>query len=418
MKKIFVRAPATRACGYGEQARFALQALKAHEDRFDIYLEDIKWGNTGKISLNHPDRLWYDSLAEKTHHFLQNGGRFDISLQITIPNEWDTKYAPHNVGYTAGIETHKIAPHWIEPSNKMDKIIVVSDHAKFGFENTTYQAKNEHTGEVFDLRVKTDVERVSYSARTHLEKDETFKLDLDTDFNFLSVCQWGPRKNLEATIVSFMEEFHDDEVGLVLKTNIVRNNTKDRQECEKRLNDFLVKYPNRKCKVYLLHGNLRDSEMSALYTHPKIKAIVSTAHGEGFGLPLFEAVCNGLPVIAVNWSGQTDFLYAPFRDKKGKTRMKPHFLKIDYEIKPVQQQAVWEGVIQPDSKWAFVKKQSVRENLRNMYKTHSQRKGIANKLQKYVLEKFNEEDIYEQFVNAIHEVEDEWESELDEIVEA
>ena len=37
-----------------------------------------------------------------------NGGQFDISVQVTIPNEWKN-IAPLNIGYTAGIETTKVA---------------------------------------------------------------------------------------------------------------------------------------------------------------------------------------------------------------------------------------------------------------------------------------------------------------------
>ena len=44
-------------------------------------------------------------------------------------------------------------------------------------------------------------------------------IDLEYDFNFLVVSQWSPRKNLKNTIRWFMEEFKDDEVGLVLKIN-------------------------------------------------------------------------------------------------------------------------------------------------------------------------------------------------------
>ncbi len=57
-----------------------------------------------------------------------------------------------------------------------------------------------------------------------------------------------------------------------------------------------------------------------IYRHPQIKAIVTTTHGEGFGLPLFEAAYNELPVVAPNWSGHVDFLYAPKKDKKGKVK--------------------------------------------------------------------------------------------------
>ena len=45
-------------------------------------------------------------------------------------------------------------------------------------------------------------------------------LELEYDFNFLTVAQMGPRKNIENTIRWFIDEFHDDEVGLIVKTNI------------------------------------------------------------------------------------------------------------------------------------------------------------------------------------------------------
>ena len=63
--------------------------------------------------------------------------QYDMSLQVTIPNEWK-KLAPINVGYTAGIEVNKISPHWVQPSNQMDKVIVVSNFAKKGFENGVF----------------------------------------------------------------------------------------------------------------------------------------------------------------------------------------------------------------------------------------------------------------------------------------
>ena len=50
------------------------------------------------------------------------------------------KIAPFNVGYTAGIETTKVAHQWIQKANEMNKIIVVSNHSKQVFENTEYQA--------------------------------------------------------------------------------------------------------------------------------------------------------------------------------------------------------------------------------------------------------------------------------------
>ena len=68
----------------------------------------------------------------------------------------------------------------------------------------------------------------------------------------------------------------------------------------------------------MIHGNMSDDEVHALYTDPKVKAYVTATHGEGFGLPIFEAAYSGLPVVAPAWSGHVDFLYAPVVNAKSK----------------------------------------------------------------------------------------------------
>ena len=136
MKKVLVRGPALSQSGYGEHTRFVLRALRSQPSVFDIYLITTNWGATSWIWENNEERTWMDSLLQKTIEYGQGGGQFDLSIQVTIPNEWE-KIAPINIGVTAGIETTKIAPIWIEKSHQMDKIIVVSEHAKYGFDNTT-----------------------------------------------------------------------------------------------------------------------------------------------------------------------------------------------------------------------------------------------------------------------------------------
>ena len=43
-KKILVRGPVLSQSGYGEQARFALRALKSREDQFDIFILTYRMG--------------------------------------------------------------------------------------------------------------------------------------------------------------------------------------------------------------------------------------------------------------------------------------------------------------------------------------------------------------------------------------
>ena len=394
-KRVVVSGPVLSQSGYGEQARFALRALRSREDLYDIFVVPLNWGQTGWVNIPNEERRWLDEKIAAAHHATQAPWVFDLSLQVGIPNEWK-KLARFNIGYTAGIETTMVAPIWLEKANEMDRVIVVSNHSKEVFENTTYSGKNK-TGQVVNLSCGTPIQVVNYPYRK-FEK-ETLKLSLDYNFNYLAISQWGPRKNFDNLINWFIEENFDQEVGLVLKTSIKNNCLIDRFETEHRLKGILSKHSDCKCKVYLLHGDLSEEEMTGLYQHPKIKCLISTAHGEGYGLPLFEAAYNGMPVISHPWSGQRDFLYMPDK-RRTADKKKPMFATVEYDLKNVQPSAVWDGVIQADSQWAFPREASFKRRLREVRKNYTNFKKKAKTLQKYIIANFTEEKMYSEFLES------------------
>ena len=405
MKKIIVRGPFLTRSGYGEHCRFVLRALRANEELFDIYAVPISWGQTGWESDDTDERRWFDFITTKTQNYINSGGQFDASLQVTIPNEWQ-KLAPINIGVTAGIETNAISPKWVETAMHMDKIIVTSEHAKHGFVNTTFSVKDSNTGQVTnDFKCPTPVDVAGYPVKTI--KPDKVDLDLKTDFNFLAIAQWGPRKNFENTITWFVEEFIDQPVGLILKTSRAKNNVYDRARCEFALKNLLEKYEDRKCSVYLLHGDMTEQEITSLYKNKKIKALVSLSHGEGFGLPLFEAAYSGLPVITSNWSGHADFLNMPVKQrkkgskKKTETVVKPMFGDVEYTLGPIQPEAVWDGVLQADSMWCYPEENSYKKTLTDMYENYDDFKGMAKKLKTWVRKEFEEQKQYDAFANAV-----------------
>ena len=400
MKKVIVRGPALSRSGYGEHTRATLRALRSREDLFDIYLNNVNWGKTGWIWEDDAEREWLDEIILKTALYLQNHGQFDVSLQVTIPNEWEI-LAPVNIGVTAGIETTKVAPQWVEKSKIVDHIITISEHSKNTYVNSFYKAQNNETGEVVDdYRCTTPIDVVHYPVKEF----EAAELDLDfeTDFNFLTIAQISPRKNIENTIRWFVEEFFDQSIGLVVKASMVNNSNFDRLQTSYAIRKLLSEYGDRKCKVYLLHGSMTDEEMTAVYQHPKIKALISLAHGEGFGLPIFEAVYNELPVVAPDWSGHVDFLYRPMKDKKtGKIRKRAQFAKVKYNIQPIQREAVWEGVLQPDSMWCYAEQGSYKMRLREVYKDYQRFKSQSKKLNKWVRKNFAAEEQHKQVVDIV-----------------
>ena len=402
-KKILLKGPLLTRSGYGEQTRFALRALRSRPDLFEIYIQPLQWGQTSWLSSIDDEREWIDQTIEKTIGFFQQGGQFDIALQVTIPNEWE-KMAPMNIGYTAGIETTRVAPVWLQKANEVvNNVIVVSEHSKNVFLNTVALATNEATGEQMDYKLTVPIEAVNYPVKKY-DNLEELDLDLKSDFNFLAVAQFGPRKNIPSTIKWFVEEFHDDEnAGLVVKTNIAKNCYMDREKLVGDLKQFLKTLSAHKCKIYVLHGDMTDEEMHSLYRHPKISALLALPHGEGFGLPIFEAAYSGLPVIATGWSGQLDFLV----DKE----RKEHFYNVAFDLQPVQEQVVWEDVLIKESMWAYPREQSAKEKMRQCYDdiSNNVEESIAANSCDYansLMEDFAEEKMYEQFVNCIVPIEE------------
>ena len=117
------------------------------------------------------------------------------------------------------------------------------------------------------------------------------------------------------------------------------------------------------------------------------------SHGEGFGLPMFEAAREGMPIVTVGWSGQMDFLNHDGKD---------YFESVEYTLQPVQQGAVWDGVIEKDSKWANADQGSYKMTLRKTLKNWSKIKERAEELSTIINEKFAEEKLFAGFCDAIY----------------
>ena len=432
-KKVFIRAPILTRSGYGEQSRFALRALRSVEqDLVDIYIQPINWGNTSWICDDEEEKKYIDATIKKTIEYMQAGtplnpSYFDIALMITIPGEFE-RLAPINVGYTAGIETNKVSHEWlIKLNQELDSMIVVSNHSKMVFESTTYEGHNSTTKRPHTLRAEKPINVANYPVKKFSSLPE-IELDIEHDINFVCVAQNGPRKNIPNTIKWFVEEFYEDEVGLVIKTNQVKNCLMDREntfhDLRNLLNSIIMgisQYrPNveRKCAVYLLHGDMTDAEMHSLYAHEKISAFVCLSHGEGFGLPFFEAAYSGIPVVAVGYSGQCDFLF----DENQKGR----FYNVAFDMNKIQEQARWKDILLEDSCWAFPREQSAKKHLRQCYDDILNQEGHAADAPAYALElneRFSEEKMYDTFLTHLlgekysqqFDV-DEWLAEMDEML--
>lgn len=395
MKKLLFVGPVLTASGYGEHSRQILNAILKSE-KFDVSINSIRWGSTPFIL--EEDRKIHSLIKKYEVESNSRSAKYDASVQVTIPNEFK-KLADINIGVTAGIEVDRVSPDWIDKTNEMlDLLVVPSKHSANTFASVIYKNSNNE-----ELRLKCPIliSPEGFDVHAFNRKEcKSYFFEPDMDFNFLSVGlgldQKGEdRKNTASLIKLFCESFAGERVGLLLKMGMVGNSLMDFETC-KNIVDMLKKstgcgeYP----KIQLIHGRLTKNQMASLYKHPKIKAYVSTTHGEGFGLPMLEASACGLPVMATNWSGHLDFL--SIGDKR-------RFIPFDFEMKEVADSSLWKGVIEKGTKWAEVNKEDVKFKLRKFYLNSNKPKEWAEELADYLATYANEERLGKRLVDTIYD---------------
>jgi hypothetical protein len=337
-KPIFIlQSPIWTRSGYGDLSLAVAKSILRY-NKYDLKIVPTVWGACSRKNLS--DELTDPEGKELLGRVL-NGNlsrQPEVFMQISIPNEFQAP-AKYNIGYTAGIETTVPRAEWIEGLNRMQYNMVTSQHAKDVFVGASYAKKNPN-GTTEPLKLKTPMDVLFWGANTNLygktrvipqSVNETLE-NVKEEFAYLFVGQWtagnmnADRKAVGWLIKTFLETFRDvnNAPALILKTSGAQLCVMDKYDCLNKINEVtnMVRNAHPKAKfpsVYLLHGELNDTEMNALYNHSKIKAHISFTHGEGFGHPLLLATLSGKPVITPRWSGHLDFLnpdYAMFFDGK------------------------------------------------------------------------------------------------------
>ena len=379
MKKLVVIcAPFNTRSGYGDHARSFFYSIMDRND-IDIKCIDVRWGNTPRNHLN-PDVSKHKRLLDVFINPQEFDRQPDVYVDIRIPNEFQNP-GKFNIGITAGVETDVVSPEFLMGCNNMNLMIVPSTFTAETFSKCTYDqmqdmpdGQKQKTGdiklerpiEVLFEGVDTDIYRPLNSSE--IKSDFTDELNnlLKEDFVYLHVGQitkgkYGEdRKNIPLMIKCFLQAFTNNlnPPALLLKINGANFSILDRKETVARIEEIKNKFsevetiPN----VYLIHGDLTIKEMAMLYNNPKIKGFVSCTHGEGFGRPLLEASCCGLPVIASKWSGQMDFL----NDKES--------LMINGHLGEIPDSQVWEPIVVKPGRWYNVNEADVIRKFRMFYK--------------------------------------------------
>lgn len=386
-KKVLLRGPVLTQSGYGVHCRQVAKWLLQKED-IDVKFNALPWGETPwYINPNSLNGL----IGKIMERSIEPKEKFDVSIQLQLPNEWNNSLAEFNIGMTAGVETDKCNPAWINCINGMQRVIVPSTHVKKCFENTG------------NINVSCQIIPESYPDTwddSLLESKEFEVMDFSTDFNFLILGQltgnnaFNDRKNMFFTIKWICETFKDDKnVGIVIKTNIGRNTILDRKNVINLMSQLIGEcrqgpYP----KIHLIHGEMSDNEIYSLYKNKKIKALVAATRGEGYGLPILEAAVCGIPVITTGWSGHMDFM------SKGK------FVNLDFSLENIHPSRVDGNIFLEGMKWAFPKEEDFKKKIQKFRSFNLIPNQWANSLSQTLKEEYSFQKIcksYDEFLGDI-----------------
>ena len=377
------QAPVATRSGYGDHARDLLHSLYKL-DKFEIKVISTRWGQTPMDSLNYDNEFhkWIvDSIIPKIEQ------KPDIYIQVTVPNEFQP-LGNYNIGITAAIETTHCPLDWVHGCNRMDLIIVPSEHSKKSLVDTVYNEQDNNTKQLIaQHRIQKPVEilfegfdELDFGTETvaHISELDAIK----EDFAFLFVGHWlrgdlgEDRKNVGMMIKTFAMAFKNEKKkpALVLKTSFAGFSVIDRETTIKKIREVLGK-DYKSVPVYLLHGDLTPSQMNGLYEHKKVKAMLNFTKGEGFGRPLLEFSLTGKPVIVSNWSGHIDFL------KQGA-------VLLEGELKEVHESAADQFLLR-EAKWFNINVSKALPIIKDVYENYDKYKSEASKLGKHNLVTFS-----------------------------
>jgi glycosyltransferase involved in cell wall biosynthesis len=124
--------------------------------------------------------------------------------------------------------------------------------------------------------------------------------NLGSGFRILHVSSCFPRKGIDCLLEAYGSQFTaKDDVTLIIKTF-----PNPHHDIASSIRNWRLKYPSG-AGIVVINRDVSDSAIRALYQNCHL--LVAPSRGEGFGLPMAEAMLHKLPVVTTGYGGQTDF---------------------------------------------------------------------------------------------------------------
>lgn len=337
--------PVAEPSGYGEASRNYLKQLVKHKNIQLKLVNKYFWGGN-RLDLGDEQELFEELSDIECLRHLKTLAIF----HVTPDHYCVIKQVQKQVCLTT-FETDLLPNYWLMPIRSMDEVWTYTKFNKDTFREAGINNEIRIIPHGVDVN-RFDKEKGVLKEIKQLTKER---------YVFGSMFDWHSRKNPEVLVEAFLRSFaghYSDKVCLVLKTfysHVEDGDAFIKEEIDKirlKLGD------NKKLpKIYLLSSILDAVDMPKFYN--SLDCYVSPSRGEGWGLPFSEAMASGLPVIATNWSGNTEFM-----------NYENSFL-LPYKLVFVKEEEAKHHPYFKDQKWADVKMEDLMSMMMHVY-THKE----------------------------------------------
>ncbi|MBT9544455.1 MAG: glycosyltransferase family 4 protein [Candidatus Sericytochromatia bacterium] len=290
MRPLIFQGPVYGASGYATAARQFLLALDALQV-CDLALQPLVWKSGFDAGESKDTLLRLQALERK----LPEINRAEACLlHWSVANEFlGRQGCARAIGHTV-FETNSLLREFVIGCNRMDSVITPTR-----FNQTHFQ----QAGVAVPIGlVPEGVDTVRFSPTGPRLKN------IPQRFSFLFLAQLSYRKGFDLVLKAFLELFaHHDDVQLLLRCYIRDGSPRDLEQVRQFISVFREQELNglKSGHVYLL-SNVADVHLPALYRSADV--LLAPHRGEGWGLPIAEALSCEVPVIATGWGGIHEYL--------------------------------------------------------------------------------------------------------------
>ena len=202
-------------------------------------------------------------------------------------------------------------------------------------------------------------------------------------FTFLSMFEWGERKGPDLLLKAFNDEFEANEDAiLICKTY----NTDARINIPIQVRSYGLSEDGGRI-VFSVNEVVPSHQIGSIYR--SVDCFVLPTRGEGWGLPIMEAMACGLPVIASMWSGPTDFMSQDIAYVLDVEKLKPAAGTCPY----------YEGF-----NWAEPSYEHLRTLMRHVYENRDEARMVGRRASREILARWTVSQSVNKMITRLNEI--------------